>query len=336
MILQKMTKGCLLVVFAITSLFAQETHLNVDIFSYQDFANKDPQTLKDLKEALLEKGIIGIKGVPGYKEGAERFILAAREFSALSEEEKNQYAPNRQTGEITGYELGAEKFMRPDGEWTIDDAKASYYAFIPDNDKNRWPEEGLKDAYLEIAHIMFDTGIKLLESIDLMVKNNIDINKITGFGRMLHYRKQSDATMLNPYWCGAHYDHSLITALLPAFYFIGDEPVAEPEEAGLFVRTKNEYKKVVSDDPDVLLFQVGEFGQLAMDDEISATEHRVHKARGGIERFTLAVFYDPALDTVVHSKSVLTKDARYGTEESCTYQRWSEESYKRYLVEETK
>ena len=334
--LQKLIKACAILCCA-ASLSALEPRLNVDVFSYEDFASNDSATLKGIKQALVDKGIVGLRGIPGYKESAEKFISAAREFASLTIEQKEQYSPNRATNEITGFEKGAEKFLRPDGEWIVDDAKASYYAFIPDNDKNRWPKEcDLKSIYLEIAQIMFDTGIQVLKSIELdESRTNVHLDKVTGFGRMLHYLKQSDDTMDNPFWCGAHFDHGLFTALMPAFYFSDNEPIAEPDEAGLFVRLKNEeYKKVVSDDPSVLLFQVGEFGQLAMDDKIIATEHRVHKARGGIERFTLAVFFDPSQETLIHSKSVLTQDPRYGTEESCTYQRWSEESYKRYLVED--
>lgn len=336
--LQKLINACV-IAGCIVSLNANEARLDVDVFPYEDFASHDPATLKGIKKALLDKGIVGLRGVPGYKESAEKFISTARQFSSLSEKQKEQYSPNRLTHEVTGYEIGAEKFQRPDGEWVVDDAKASYYAFIPDNEDNRWPNEcDLKSAYLEIGQIMFDTGIQLLKSIELVdSRTNVPIDSVRGIGRMLHYRKQSDATMDNPFWCGAHFDHGLFTALMPAFYFRDNEPVEEPEEAGLFVRLKDsEFKKVVSDDPNVLLFQVAEFGQLAMDDEIIATEHRVHKARGGIERFTLAVFFSPPFETEIHSKSILTQDSRYGSNESCTFKRWHEESLRRYLVEDQK
>lgn len=336
--LQILFRACLMAgSFALLS--ATEPRLDTNIFTYEDFANHDPATLQGIKKALLDKGIVGIRGVPGYRESAEKFIASAREFASLTEEQKQKYTPNRLLNEITGYEIGAEKFQRPDGEWIVDDAKASYYAFIPNDETNRWPDaSNLKTAYLEIGQIMFDTGIQLLKSIELVdSRTNVPIDSVRGIGRMLHYRKQSDATMDNPFWCGAHFDHGLFTALMPAYYFRDGIQVAEPEEAGLFVRLKDDqFKKVVSDDPDVLLFQVGEFGQLAMDDEIIATEHRVHKARGGIERFTLAVFFFPPFDTEIRSKSNLINDSRYGMNESCTYKRWHEESLRRYLVEEEK
>lgn len=113
---------------------------------------------------------------------------------------------------------------------------------------------------------------------------------------------------------------------------------AEPSEAGLFVRVSEEapFKKVSAEDFDVMMFQVGEFGQLVTDDGIRATEHRVHKAIGAIERYTLAVFYNAPMDIPVYSKSILTNDARYGAErgEACTYRHWTEASFQRYVVKE--
>ena len=104
----------------------------------------------------------------------------------------------------------------------------------------------------------------------------------------------------------------------------------EPIEAGLFIKTHADktFKKVLSD-PDVLLFQVGEFGQLITNDAIQATEHRVHKANSAIERYTMALFFTPKdADIVIHSVSELTKDERYGgiPGAPCTYLKWEEGS----------
>ncbi|NNM44383.1 MAG: isopenicillin N synthase family oxygenase [Chlamydiae bacterium] len=314
--------------------------LNLDIFSYEDFAKQDPNTIQLLRKALLEKGIVGIRGVPGYKESAKRYIEKAREFSSLPLRVKQSYSPNRSAGEFLGYEIGKEKFLRPNGSWMVDDSKASYYAFVPNSLENKWPIEcDLQTPFQEIAYLMFDIGRRVMESIDLIgPRTVIASNEITGVGRMLHYDKQSDETMENPFWCGAHFDHGLFTVLLPAFYFLDGKAIPEPPEAGLFVRTKagTQFHKVVSDDPDVMLFQVGEFGQLASNDAIKATKHRVHKARGGIERYTMALFINAAMDTVIRSHSELTKDARYGAGagESCRFKHWHEASLNRYLFKD--
>jgi isopenicillin N synthase-like dioxygenase len=158
-------------------------------------------------------------------------------------------------------------------------------------------------------------------------------------GRMLYYGKCTESAIENPLWCGSHFDHGLFTALLPAFYFLDGNEVVEPIEAGLYIKTPIDgiFKKVVANDHEVLLFQVGEFGQLVTNDEIRATEHCVHKASGHIERYTMALFFEPPYESIIHSSSELTKDARYGgvAGEPCSYLRWHEESSKRYIVNDS-
>lgn len=79
--------------------------LSLDIVSYEAFVREDPYAIRTLKKALLEKGIVGIRGIPGYKEKLLKFIEIAREFSVLPEEIKETYAPNRSVGEMfLGYE----------------------------------------------------------------------------------------------------------------------------------------------------------------------------------------------------------------------------------------
>lgn len=314
--------------------------LSLDIISYDDFVGCNCETLNILNKALNEKGIVGIKGVPGYKEKVQTFIQKSREFTALSEQVKKCYAPNRSSGELTGYESGKEQFKRPDGKWVVDDLKVSYYAYIPENSLNRWPKEvDLQTAFLDLGMLMYEVGQSVMKKIGLIGSNTgMYLNEISGFGRMLYYRKNDKTAEENPYWCGAHFDHGLFTALLPAFYFLNGESTSEPLEAGLFVKTTidGQFKKVISDDPDLLLFQVGEFAQLATDDVIRATEHKVHKAEGAVERYTMALFFDAPKDTIIRSFSELTRDERYGGEPGspCSYGQWGEASFNRYLVKD--
>jgi len=313
--------------------------LSLDVIPYEDFVRGDTATMEILGKALHEKGIIGIRGVPGYKEKVIQFIESAREFSSLPEDVKESYAPNHELGEMfLGYEKGKEKFKRPDGKWVVDDLKVSYYGFVPDSPFNKWPKEvDLKNPFENIGNLMSEMGEAVMRKIGLIgPATDISIDGIPRVGRMLYYRKCIEGAADNPFWCGAHFDHGMFTVLLPAFYFVNGEAVAEPIEAGLFVKTTCDgvFKKVVADDPEVMMFQVGEFGQLVTNDGIRATEHRVHKAMGSVERYTMALFYDAPMDTTVYSTSELTKDVRYGgaAGESCTYQHWHEESFKRYLV----
>ena len=312
--------------------------LQLDVVSYTQLMKGDRDALDTVDRALHQKGIVGVRGVPGYQEAYQEFIQAARAFSSLPEEIKETYKPNRDLGEtFLGYESGKEQFQRPDGTWVIDDLKTSYYAYVPDTRGNKWPEEvNLRDPFEQLGQVMATTGEMVMHAIGLLGDaTGLELEEEGArLGRMLYYRKSD--SMENPYWCGAHYDHGLFTAILPAVYFVNGEQLPEPEEAGLFVRVANEepFRKVAVEEEDIMMFQVGEFGQLVTDDKIRATEHRVHKAEGAIERYTLALFYAAPNHKPIYSTSVLTKDARYGANpgEACTYQQWSDASFRRYIV----
>ena len=310
--------------------------LDLDVISYEGLIQGNPEDLTLLNRALFEKGIVAIRGVPGYREKLEAFTLSARAFIALDEEVKNRYAPIRERGDLfLGYEKGKEKFKRPEGKWVIDDLKVSYYAFLPDQFLNRWPSElDLQTSYCQLGCLMAQMGKLVMEKIGLIGPSpKIELGDTPQVGRMLYYQKSGDTSVDNPYWCGAHFDHGLFTALTPATYFMEGALVAEPEEAGLFVKVGNSFKKVKAD-PEVLMFQVAEFGQLTTNDAIRATEHRVRKAKGSVERFAMAVFFDAPMDATIRSLSELTRDSRYGgvAGEPCSYQKWHEESFKRYIV----
>ena len=308
--------------------FAQFT---LDVIPYEDLESGNTT---ELKKALFEKGIVGVRGIPGYRETYDQFIEAARTFASLDEEAKERCAPDREAGDLfLGYERGKERFKTPSGEWVIDDLKVSFYALVPYSPHNKWPQEiDLETPYQEMGQLMAEMGKKVTAAIGLP----IDFSHITQTGRMLHYCKDTRSEINNPYWCGEHFDHSAFTALLPASYYKDGTKIDEPAEAGLFVKPTSgtRFEKVVGIDDDVMLFQVGEFGQLASNDAIRATKHRVHKAMGAIERFTMALFFDAPMDTVIHSTSVLTEDSRYSGSagDPCSYQHWHEESFKRYLV----
>jgi len=314
----------------------------IEILSYEAVVNANSTALQVLEHAFHEQGIIGIRGIPEFREKTLAFIEAAKGFSALPEAVRAAYRSTLPPGQaLIGYEQGNEKFMRSNGEWVVDESKDSYYAFIPDHPLNKWPVEiDLKTCFQNLGMLMSQAGIIVMNAIGLLDQpTGIDTDNLTILGRMLHYRSHAESYADNPLWCGTHCDHGLFTALLPGFYFSEGRMVAEPEEAGLFVKsTTNEiFNKIQVQEPDILLLQVGEFAQLTTHDAIKATAHKVHKASGAIERYTMAVFFNPALDTLIHSQSALTDDTRYGGNkgDACLYRHWNEASYKRYFVDQT-
>jgi isopenicillin N synthase-like dioxygenase len=313
--------------------------MTLDIISYSDLLESTNTALQKLENALLNKGIVGICGVPEFESKTRAYIHAARNFSALSDAIKQQYVPNRDEGKTEGYELGAEWFQTENGDWQIDDKKASFYAFVPDHHKNIWPVEvNLKSSYLELGSLIFNIGKLVLNVIGLNEQVGLKHDHLIGYGRMLHYHKESDTMNINPNWCGEHFDHGLFTGLIPAYYFCNDKEVDEPDDAGLFIKPNNgsSYEKINASDKSVLLFQVGEFGQLISNDRIKATKHKVKKTNSEIERFSFALFYSADENLIIQSVSELTKDARFiknkFDDENISYGKWEKASYDRYRV----
>lgn len=315
--------------------------MKLTLIAYNDLLDPTQHSAhQSLESALLTQGIVGITGVPEYVEKSNNYINAARAFSALPEAAKQAYAPDRDRGQTEGYELGAEWFKNEAGEWQIDDKKASFYAFVPEEAANVWPSEvDLKTPYLALGELIFQTGKHILNVIGLNERVGLKPEGIRGYARMLHYHKVGTATDNNPDWCGAHLDHGLFTGLMPAHYYRDGALIDEPEEAGLYIVPSNasQFEKVHATDRSILLFQVGEFGQIASNDRIKATRHIVKKAKGDIDRFTLAVFFNSASDAVIHSSSVLTQDERYASNQnsdgSITYKEWERASFERYRAQ---
>jgi isopenicillin N synthase-like dioxygenase len=312
--------------------------MKLDVIAFHDLTDpKQHSAHQTLEKALLERGVVGISGVPGFKEKSRAFVDAALRFSQLPDDTKQKYQPNRDAGDTEGYELGAEWFKDQHDEWQVDDKKASYYACVPNDPRNKWPTEiDLKTPYLELAELIFNTGKVVLNLIGLNESMGLNLDWLTGYGRMLHYHKESDLTNNNPNWCGGHFDHGIFTGLMPAYYFQNGQACEEPEEAGLNIDSRDGkgFQKVYVPDQSVVLFQAGEFGQLISDDRIRATKHLVKKSFNGIDRFALAVFTSIDKNYVIRSKSELTKDQRYSENQSSdgsiSFGRWEEASFARY------
>lgn len=310
----------------------------LEIIDYEDLQkNQSTWLASTIKDTLSQHGIIGIRNVPNFLTLSKKFIASARQFSSLSSEIKNKYSPMRDLGDTEGYELGAEWFKDQDGNWQIDNKKASYYAFVPDHEKNKWPEEvDLKSIYLQLGELIFTVGKQLLHTIGIDAQIGISHQDLIGYGRMLHYQQETDPHDTNPNWCGAHFDHGILTGLIPAYYFKEAKEIEEPENVGLYIQPTHQstYLKIDANDKSILLFQVGEFAQLAIHDQIRATKHLVKKASAQIERYTFALFFSAGKHVVIQSHSQLMQDSRYQNQmtanKSISYGDWEKASFELY------
>jgi isopenicillin N synthase-like dioxygenase len=94
--------------------------MDLEIIAYSDLLQGANPTIESkVRSALFNTGILGVRAVPQFEAVSRSYIEAARQFSALDESLKKQYAPNRDAGETEGYELGAEWFKTEEGEWRI-------------------------------------------------------------------------------------------------------------------------------------------------------------------------------------------------------------------------
>ncbi len=315
--------------------------VDLHIANYADLFGSTPpsqEAVARVYKALLTQGIVGLRGVPRYEEQTRAFISAAIAFSGLPELVKTRYAPLRDSGDSMGYEIGAEQFQDANGVWQSDNLKASYYATVPEAPENKWPKEvNLRAPYMQLLQTMFDTSRKVLNVLGLNSMMGLDLEKFSAWGRMLHYRMKADQnTASNPLWCGAHFDHGVFTALMPSVYVQNGKFIPEPEDAGLYVipTGASEFSKVPNTDSSVLLFQAGEFGQLASNDRMKATRHMVRKAAGTMERFSFAVFLNAADEARIYPQSTLTSNERFlsgqNQDGSISYQAWNEASLALY------
>lgn len=139
---------------------------------------------------------------------------------------------------------------------------------------------------------------------------------------MLYYGEVSkENNDQNPFWCGVHRDHCLITGLCPAVYKKAGIPAIPPEGSGLEIQGK-----IVGIPEDAIAFQIGEVAQLVTNGRIKATDHAVRKSFGH-ERFTPAVFINPARDAQIHS-TITDFDDRF--ENGMVFEEWAQATYKKF------
>src|SRR3990167_6466326 len=101
------------------------------IFDYTSLSSQKDQLI----QAFHEKGIIALRGVPGFEKAQDDFILSSQKFMALSEEKRNKYTPEDAYGR--GWSYGIETFNN-----VTDAYKGSYYMTYPEDKAiapNVWP-----------------------------------------------------------------------------------------------------------------------------------------------------------------------------------------------------
>lgn len=281
----------------------------MQVFDYSSLSFQKNQIV----QGFHGKGIIAIRGVPGFVKAYEDFIKSAQKFINLPQEKRAQYTPPDAYGR--GWSYGIETFSG-----VTDSFKGSYYASYPEEFAtlpNIWPCKDLPDFkknYLNLVEIIFRTGKEIQQFLGINIKDVLSVS------RMLYYGPIHDSKGVE--WCGEHRDHGLLTGLCPGVCFLKGQRIPKPSGTGLFIRGE----EIFTPD-DALLFQIGEVAELITNGTVTATEHEVKKAVGGFERYGFAHFIIPRSDYAIESTLSKYND-RFSP--GITYGEWNNRSYAKY------
>lgn len=98
-------RSLLIALLTFSGVFFASERMDLDVISYDDFVIEKPEAMEALKRAFFEKGIVGIRGIPGFKEKVSQYIETARQFNAFPDAVKEKYVPLQQ-GKVTDLFLG--------------------------------------------------------------------------------------------------------------------------------------------------------------------------------------------------------------------------------------
>ncbi|MEI7494360.1 MAG: 2OG-Fe(II) oxygenase family protein [Alphaproteobacteria bacterium] len=308
---------------------------SIKLFHHSSLQEPTTEVIAELKAEFKRVGFIAVEGVPGFGDAYQQFLATARIFADLSKEE--QAVCTGATYAARGWSRGVEVF-----NGKTDTYKGSYYAVVPDDSSNVWPDENLpqlRNAYQNVATIVLEAGKQILPLVGFTHEN------VKGLGRMLHYKSvaggEDDG---NANWCGDHRDHGVFTCLCPEAFYRDGEVVSRPANSGLYIEGRP--VGIPLEDAitrNVVFFQMGEVIELMTKGEVRATNHLVKKATDGSERFALAVFVDPIDEVIINfggsSAEIIDKYKDRLTEEEIvsgivTFDAWNTRSLAKYNPKE--
>jgi isopenicillin N synthase-like dioxygenase len=301
------------------------------VIEYQDLVNPNVDLSMEIEKAFGNGqnalGILLIRGVPNYPLLRENLLKLAPVLASLP---KDRLSILEDPGSryMFGWSSGKEMV-----NGKLDTSKASFCANplydVPTDDmdlkrkfpeychSNIWPADlpDFKIAFKSLGQLMADTGKLVAYKCDKFLLKFVPeyepgylyktLKKSRSVkARLLHYFPKDEGFVhkeVEDSWCGLHLDHSTLTALTRAMYMVdntGDQLVKEPENSGLFIKTRAGNVVKVDIPADCLAFQTGEALQVSSRGNLIATPHFVSagKIGPGISRNTLALFLQPDWD----------------------------------------
>eukprot|EP00002_Diphylleia_rotans_P006461 TRINITY_DN15821_c0_g1_i1.p1 TRINITY_DN15821_c0_g1~~TRINITY_DN15821_c0_g1_i1.p1 ORF type:complete len:345 (+),score=69.79 TRINITY_DN15821_c0_g1_i1:57-1091(+) len=304
------------------------------VIPYTDLiAGKDFATEMERAYGGHGLGILLVSGVPNLPELRQDLLKLGQRFFKLPDAVKAKYE-SPETSYSFGWSLGKEKMK--DGK--PDYFKGSYYnnptVDVPTTDPellakfpeschaNIWPTEDLPElepAFKAVGKLVADIGALVAEQCDAFAHSKISTyplhkaatalrQSLCHKSRLLYYLpiNQPLSTEEQDSWCGWHYDHSILTGLVPAMFQNDGEEAEIPspdQEAGLYIEDWEGNIVQMKVPKDCLAFQLGQTFQVYTGGRLKATNHCVRSLRWpsskNISRTTFATFLEPTWDTPV-------------------------------------
>ncbi|MBG6080957.1 isopenicillin N synthase family dioxygenase [Rubrivivax gelatinosus] len=245
-----------------------------------------------LDEALRADGFVAVTG-----HGVPEAVIAAafdasRRFFALAEADKRRW-------HIDHWPL--QRGFDPVGWQALDpnrpaDLKESFYLGVEALGPNQWPDEALVpgfraalDAYSAALRTLAARMMGLFELALALPAGHFDAytRQPTCVTRLLHYPPAPAVVLPGQIGCGAHTDWGALTLL------------AQDDAGGLQVQRADGRWLDVEPVAGAFVVNIGDMTRRWTNDRWRSTMHRVVPRRVGIERWSIAYFFDLDVDAVV-------------------------------------
>jgi isopenicillin N synthase-like dioxygenase len=278
------------------------------------YDNLDQDITDKLLDSAFDKnglGVILVKDVPTLVEKREKLLLAIKKLGTL-DKDILQKLERPDIFYNIWWSRGKEKL-----KGTYDFSKGSFYIESTDidDDSNVWPTNEvpeLKKTFYDVLNLVNSCAMHLVDGIDVYLKSRLvnyknDMLKMIAKkkSRLLYYYptdnsingEEGGVPQIDD-WCGWHFDHGVLTALISAMYFKNGKVI--DHDSGLTIRDRLGQDHQVTLPKNSIAFQIGEALQILSGGHFIATPHCVTpSADKSVTRCTMAVFMDCPYDTVL-------------------------------------
>jgi isopenicillin N synthase-like dioxygenase len=248
----------------------------------------DASAARAVRAALTGAGFLYVRGHGIDARLLERTFGAAREFFALSTEEKVRFAYTDAESNF-GYQGVEGESLDPAG--APDLKEAFTMRGVVAHGAPSWPSESFRTTVLDYHGSALRVGARLLERIaaSLELPTTYFVERHQGENvtlRLLHYPANLSPRP-SQRGAGAHTDYGSITLLF------------QDEVGGLELRDANGEWRAAPFVPGAVLVNAGDLMERWTNGLFRSTLHRVEPIRGERDRYSVVLFVDPDSDVLV-------------------------------------